>query len=461
MSDACDNHSQFVADLQTFVRFPSVSGQTQYANALGDCARWLSGHLREIGLEQVETIPTPRNPIVYGRWRSAHLQPTVLIYGHYDVQPAEPIAEWRSPPFGALVHGDYLYGRGSADDKGQIFVHLKAIETYLRSVGRLPINVKCIIEGEEEIGSPNPGTFIERNKAALAADVVVISDTLMAGLGRPAVTYALRGALSAEIQVEGAAADLHSGNYGGAVCNPMEALAGMIGHLHDASGRVAIPGFYDQVRTCSPGEREFMARNGPSDAQLLADMRAARGWGEPGFSLYERTTIRPALTLNGIAGGYQGEGPKAVLPAHAVAKLDFRLVPDQEPDQVAKLLKSFVTWITPPTVRSRVRIRASAKPIVVSRNHPAVRAAARAYVAGFGVNPIFRRLGGTIPVVRMLADTLNIPVVMMGFAAPQSQIHAPNERLYLSDFFKGIATSMHFLAEVGAMSVVRDFGTTA
>jgi acetylornithine deacetylase/succinyl-diaminopimelate desuccinylase-like protein len=450
MSYACDNWDQFVADLQTFVRFPSVSAQPQYANSLGDCARWLSGHLRDIGLEQVETIPIPRSPIVYGGWCRAHLQPTVLLYGHYDVQPAEPIAEWWSPPFGALVHGDYLYGRGSADDKGQIFVHLKAIETYLRTVGRLPVNVKCIIEGEEEIGSPNLGTFIERNRAALAADVVVISDTLMAGQSRPAVTYSLRGALSAEIQVEGTAADLHSGNYGGAVCNPMEALAGMIGHLHDASGRVAIPGFYDQVRTCGAAEREFMARNGPSDAQLLADMRAARGWGEPGFSLYERTTIRPALTVNGIAGGYQGEGPKAVLPACAVAKLDFRLVPDQDPDQVATLLKSFIARITPPTVRSRVRIGASVKPVGVSRNHPTVRTAAQAYVSGFGVNPVLRRLGGTIPVVRMLVDTFNIPVVMMGFAAPQSQIHAPNERLYLPDFFKGIATSMHFLAEVDA-----------
>jgi acetylornithine deacetylase/succinyl-diaminopimelate desuccinylase-like protein len=406
--------------------------------------------MRQIGLERVAVDPMPGHPIVSGHWGHASGQPTVLIYGHYDVQPAEPVEAWRSPPFDPIVCGNYLYGRGSADDKGQLFVHLKAIEAYLASVGRLPVNVRCVFEGEEEIGSPNLHSFLDCRRQALAAEVAVVSDMLMAGSGRPAVTYATRGMLSAEIEVEGARHDLHSGNFGGAVHNPMEALCGMIDRLHEPTGRIAIPGFYDDVRPCSPDERKFMAQNGPSNTELLRDMEARFGWGEPGFSLYERTTIRPALTVNGIAGGYEGAGPKSVLPARAAAKLDLRLVPDQEPDKIARLVQNYFAQITPPTVQSRLLIGASAEPVVVNRNHPVLGATARAYIAGFGVKPVFRRLGGTIPIVHILADALNIPVAMMGFATPRSRIHAADERLYLPDFFKGIDTSIHFLAELGA-----------
>jgi acetylornithine deacetylase/succinyl-diaminopimelate desuccinylase-like protein len=441
--------SRFVAQLKDFIRFASISAQPWHSDDMRLCASWLAEHMRHIGLERVTVAPTRGHPIVSGCWGHAPGQPTVLIYGHYDVQHAEPLSDWRSPPFAPVVRGDYLYGRGSADDKGQLFVHLKAIEAYLAMVGRLPVNVTCLFEGEEEIGSPNLRSFIERRRHSLAAEMAIISDMLMAGPGLPAVTYAMRGMLSASIEVEGAGVDLHSGNYGGAVHNPMEAICGIIDRLHDSEGRIVIPGFYDDVRPCSPDERTFMAQNGPSDAELLRDVEARHGWGEPGFSLYERTTIRPALTVNGIAGGDERQGPKTVLPARAVAKLDVRLVPDQEPGEIAGLLKKFIAQITPATVQSRLLIGASAEPVVVNRNHPAVCAAARAYAAGFGVKPVFRRLGGTVPIVHTLMDTLNVSVAMMGFATPHSRIHAPNERLYLPDFFKGIDTSIHFLAELG------------
>jgi acetylornithine deacetylase/succinyl-diaminopimelate desuccinylase-like protein len=440
-----------VAQLQDFIRFASVSADPRYSRDVSLCAHWLAQHMRQIGLERVAVDPTPGHPIVSGHWVHAREQPTVLIYGHYDVQPAETAEGWRSPPFEPVVRGSYLYGRGSADDKGQLFIHLKAIEAYLTSLGRLPVNVKCLFEGEEEIGSPNLLSFIDLRRQALAAEAAVVSDMLMAGAGRPAVTYAMRGMLSAEIAVEGTRHDLHSGNFGGAVHNPMEALCGMIDRLHDSKGYIAVPGFYDDVRPCSRGERRFMAHHGPSDTELLRDIQARRGWGEPGFSLYERITTRPALTLNGMAGGRQREGTKTVLPARAIAKLDVRLVPDQEPDEIARLLKNFIAQITPPTVQSRLLIGPSAKPVVVDRNHPVVGAMARAYTAGFGVKPVFRRLGGTIPIVHTLVDRLGIPVAMMGFAAPHSRIHAPDERLYLPDFFNGISTSIRFLAELGAI----------
>ena len=440
-----------LTELKEFIRFASIGSQPNHSRDTTRCALWLAEHMRQIGLERVAVNPMPGHPIVSGHWMHASGQPTVLIYGHYDVQPADPAEGWGSPPFEPVVRGNYLYGRGSADDKGQLFVHLKAIEAYLRSVGRLPVNVKCLFEGEEEIGSPNLRLFIEPRHQALAAEVAVVSDMLMAGAGRPAVTYAMRGMLSAEIEVEGARHDLHSGNFGGAIHNPLEAISGMIDRLHDTKGRIAIPGFYDDVRPCSPDERRFMAHNGPSETELLRDMQAGRGWGEPGFSLYERIATRPALTVNGIVGGHHREGPKTVLPARAIGKLDLRLVPDQEPDDIARLLKNFIAQITPATVQSRLLIGPSAKPVVVDRNHPVVGAMARAYAVGFGVKPVFRRLGGTIPIVHTLVDTLNIPVAMMGFATPHSRVHAPDERLYLPDFFKGIGTSIRFLEELGAI----------
>jgi acetylornithine deacetylase/succinyl-diaminopimelate desuccinylase-like protein len=443
------HRQRFVAELKDFVRFPSVSAQPKHDGDLRKCATWLANHLRRVGLERVAIMPTPRHPLVYAEWRHAPERPTVLIYGHYDVQPADPLHEWRSPPFEPVVHGSNLYGRGACDDKGQMFAHVKALEAYLRTNRVLPVNVKCLFEGEEEIGSPNLTPFLSQHKSALAADVAVMSDMPMIAPDRPAITYAMRGALSLELEICGPKRDLHSGIFGGAIHNPLQALCEIIARLHDVNGRVAIPGFYDHVRRWSEQEREYMACTGPSDAQILRDAQVGQGWGERGYTLYERTTIRPALTLNGIIGGYQGPGSKAVIPASAVAKLSFRLVPNQDPTEIDRLFRAHIARLTPPTVRSSVRTNFMAKPALVNRRHPAMRAAQVAYRKGFGATPVFLRSGGTIPIVNTLQAMLGLPTVLMGFALPDDRMHAPNEKFHLPNFYHGIATSIWFLAEIG------------
>jgi acetylornithine deacetylase/succinyl-diaminopimelate desuccinylase-like protein len=388
----------------------------------------------------------PGNPIVYASWRRAKDRPTLLIYGHYDVVPAEPLREWRTPPFTPTLKAGDLHARGAADDKGQLFSHIKALESWLRSESSLPVNVKCLFEGEEEIGSPHLTSFIARNRRALRADAAIISDTRMLGPDRPAISYAQRGGLRAELKITGPPHDLHSGNFGGAVLNPVQALCAIIAGLHDQHGRVAIPGFYDDVRDWSETERAFMSRNGPGDEDLLQDAQIEVGWGEPGFTLYERTTIRPALTLNGIAGGHQGRGSKSIIPASALAKLSFRLVPHQNPRKIAQLFCDHIARITPAGVHSSVRTSSPVEPALVNRNHPAVKAAAFAYRKGFGAAPVLIRSGGSIPVVNTFQKVLGCPVVLMGFGLPDDQIHAPNEKFHLPNFFKGIATSIWYLA---------------
>jgi acetylornithine deacetylase/succinyl-diaminopimelate desuccinylase-like protein len=325
------NRARFVAELKEFVSFPSVSGRPENAGDVIKCAEWLANHLLRIGMQRVRITPTRGHPLVYAEWLHAPGRPTVIIYGHYDVQPADPLDQWHSPPFAPAVRENNLYGRGSSDDKGQMFAHLKALESCLRTVGRLPVNVKCLFEGEEEIGSPNFGEFLAGHTTALAADVVIVSDTQMPTPDRPAITYGMRGALSLELEVTGPDADLHDGLFGGMIGNPLKGLCDMVAALHTRAGRIAIPGFYDRVSEIRPEERGFMASNGPTDAQLLKSARTVKSWGERGFTLYERTTIRPSLTVSGIAGGYQGAGPKSVIPARASAKLNFRLVPHQNP----------------------------------------------------------------------------------------------------------------------------------
>jgi acetylornithine deacetylase/succinyl-diaminopimelate desuccinylase-like protein len=444
------SRSRFVAELKDFIRFPSVSAPPEHAGDVKNCATWLANHLRRVGMEQVRVIPTRGHPIVYAAWRHAPGRPTMLIYGHYDVQPPDPLHDWQSPPFEPMVRGHDLYGRGASDDKGQLFVHVKALESYLRTSGKLPVNITCLFEGEEEIGSPNLPTFLAQSRDALTADVAVLSDMRILAPDRPAITYALRGALSLELEVQGPKHDLHSGTFGGVVHNPLEALCEIIARLHDADGRVTIPGFYDRVRQWSEAERAYMGRVGPSDAQILQDAQVETGWGERGYTFYERTTVRPALTLNGMVGGYQGSGPKAVIPNHAVAKLSFRLVPDQDPHDIARFFRQYITRIAPPTVRSTMRLIFAAKPALVDRRHPAMRAAAVAYRRGFGAKPVFVRSGGTIPVVNFFQETLGIPTVLLGFALPDDRMHAPNEKFHLPNFYRGIATAISFLDEVAA-----------
>jgi acetylornithine deacetylase/succinyl-diaminopimelate desuccinylase-like protein len=440
------HRATFVSELKEFLRFRTVSSEPEYAKDLKKCAHWLANHLQHIGLERVKVIPTKGHPIVYAAWQRTPARPTVLIYGHYDVLPGEPVREWRTPPFNPTILDGNLHGRGASDDKGQLFSHIKAIESYLKTQHALPVNVKCIFEGEEEIGSPHLTSFIARNKRALRADAAVISDTRMLAPDRPAISYAQRGGLRAELEVKGPPHELHSGNFGGAVHNPLQALCEMIARLHDAHGRVAIPGFYDDVRHWGERERVLMARTGPSDEQILQDAKVERGWGESGFSLYERTTIRPALTLNGMAGGHHGPGAKSIIPAGALAKLSFRLVPNQDPKKIAKLFRDHIERITPPAVRSSVRTFSAIKPALVDRNHAAVRAAAFAYKKGFGALPVFLRSGGSIPVVTTFQEILGIPAVLMGFGLPDDHIHGPNEKFHLPNFYNAIATSIWYLA---------------
>ncbi len=308
--------------------------------------------------------------------------------------------------------------------------------------------MKCLFEGEEEIGSPNLKPFIARHQRALACDTVVMSDTRMLGPDRPAITYALRGALSLELEVAGAPSDLHSGNYGGALHNPLQALCEIIGKLQSADGRILVPGFYGRVRPWHRQEREYMARVGPRNQEILQHAGTQRGWGELGYTLYERTTIRPALNVTGITGGHQGAGGKSIVPARAVAKIDIRLVPDQDPQEIERLFRAHFCRLTPFTVRSQARSFFRTKPALVDRKHPALRAAFDAYRRGFGSSPVFVRSGGSIPVVNEFQELLGAPTVLMGFALPDDRIHAPNEKFHLPNFFKGIETCIYFLREV-------------
>jgi len=443
------HRARFVKELADFVRFPSVSTQVEHTGDVRRCALWLVRHLQKIGLKNVRLIRTAGHPVVYADWLQDRRQPTILIYGHYDVQPAEPLEEWTSQPFHPTLRDNALYGRGASDDKGQMMAHLKAVEAYLKTRGALPVNVKCVFEGEEEIGSASLISLIEKRREEFSADAVVLSDMRLLAPNRPAITYSLRGALSLELEVRGQKTDLHSGNFGGAVHNPLQALCEMIARLHDAGGRIAIPGFYERVRNLSAAERGDMARAGLSDTQILKDAGAEIGWGEKDYTLYERTTARPALIINGITGGYQGAGVKAVIPSHAAAKINFRLVPFQDPLEIAGLFRRFVKRIAPPALQVETRTLVTAKPVLVSRRHPAMRAAADAYRKGFGRKPVFLRTGGTIPAVSVFQDQLAAPTVMMGFALPDDAIHAPNEKFRLANFFRGIETCIHFMAEVG------------
>jgi acetylornithine deacetylase/succinyl-diaminopimelate desuccinylase-like protein len=449
---ARQNHSRFLAELKHFVRFPSVSSQPEHAHDLKQCAAWLAAHLRSLGLESVKVLAAGGPPVVYAAWQRSPGRPTVLIYGHYDVLPPDPLSDWHSPPFDPVVRGEDLFGRGACDDKGQLFTHIKALESYLMTDRALPVNVQCLFEGEEEMDSPHFASFVAKHKRALGAHLAVLSDTRMLAPDRPAIGYAQRGNLRLEVEVQGPPHDLHSGNFGGAIHNPLQALCEMLARLHDSRGRIAIPGIYDPVRVWSPKERRYMARTGPSNSAILKNAHVSKGWGEPGYTLYERTTLRPALTLNGITGGYQGAGGKAIIPSRALAKLSMRLVPDQEPAHIARLFREHIARITPPSVRSRVHVISGARPALLDRHHPYMRAASFAYRKGFGHAPVFVRSGGTIPVVSTFQKMLGIPTVLMGFGLPGDQIHAPNEKFHLPNFYNGIATSIWFLAAIAAQS---------
>jgi acetylornithine deacetylase/succinyl-diaminopimelate desuccinylase-like protein len=447
------NAGHYVTDLERLVSFASVSSVPPLAEVVRDCAGWLARRLRRAGLDDVEVVQTRGQPIVRAGWHGASGRPTLLVYAHYDVQPPEPLEAWRTPPFRPTIRDGFLYGRGASDDKGPLLAHVAALEAYLRGAGALPVNVECIFEGEEEIGSPHLAEFLRSRGKALRADVALVSDTRMRAPNRPSITYALRGALTVELEVPGPPRELHSGQFGGAIRNPIQELCEIVAGLSDRDGRIMIPGFYDRVRAWSATERDYMRRAGPTDAEILRDAGVAQGTAEPGYTLYEQTTIRPAMTISGIAGGYAGRGVKGAIPARGVAKLGFRLVPDQDPREIEALLRRHAARGAPDV---RLQVLSRARPVFVDLRRPALRAAAAACRRTFGTTPAFLRSGGTIPIVSMLDELFGVPTVMLGFALADDGMHAPNERFLLHNLVRGIQTSIRFLDELArARRVVR------
>lgn len=442
MSNASDRPP---AELLQFLRFPSVSNQPRHAADARACAGWLASHLRRIGLPVVRVVRTPRHPIVYAEWCRAAGRPTVLIYGHYDVVPPDPVGEWRSPPFEPTIRDGHLYARGASDDKGQLFAHLVAIETELRRTGRLPMNVKVLIEGEEEIGSPHLHPFVRRHRRRLAADAVVISDTQMKGPDRPALITGLRGGLALEITVHGPPRELHAGQFGGVVHNPIQVLADLVSRFHDRTGRVAVPGFYDAVRELPPSQRQRLRQGGRTAADILRAAGVRAGWGEPGFTAHERSTIRPAVTFNGIVGGWTGPGNQSIIPARATVKVGIRLVPNQTPEVIEEQVRRFVAAHTPWTVRVTVRRLSASQPVMLDTSHSSFAVVSEAVRIGFGRRPVFLRSGGSIPVVHTLLSELGVPPVLIGFGLPTDGAHGPNERLALDRFRRAVNTSRAFL----------------
>ncbi len=437
------NTDRYLKELGALLAIPSVSTDAERVQDIGRCAEWLADHMRWIGVQNVQIMPTQGHPVVYGDWLAAPGAPTVLVYGHYDVQPAEPLDKWTSPPFEATVREDNLYARGASDDKGQTFIHLKAVEAFLKTKGALPVNVKFLIEGEEEIGSEHLEEFVREHADMLKADLVVISDSSMFAKGVPSICYGLRGLAYMQIELVGPNRDLHSGSYGGSVLNPIQALSEMIAKLHDTKGRVTIPGFYDDVRKLSAKERAAYKKLPWSDRKYARDLGVGALYGEQGFTTLERLWARPTLECNGIWGGFTGEGAKTVLPSRASAKISMRLVPDQSSAKAARLFERHIKKIAPKGVQLSIRSLHGGEPAITPIESAGVRAAIEALERGFGKKPLYQREGGSIPIVVQFKKILKIDTVLLGFGLPDENAHGPDEFLHLPNFFGGIRTVAH------------------
>ncbi|WKA54158.1 dipeptidase [Planococcus shixiaomingii] len=442
-----DHREDHLEELKTFLRIPSISSLSEHKTDVRNAAEWLKEAMEKAGLENVKVDETAGHPVVYADWLHAEGKPTVLVYGHYDVQPVDPLHLWETAPFDPQVRDNKLYARGASDDKGQTFMHVKAVEALLQLNGELPVNMKFIIEGEEEIGSPNLPVYVQENQELLKADLIVISDTGMQGPGRPAVCYGLRGLAGIQIDLKGPKGDLHSGLYGGAVQNPLHAISQILASFHDKDGAVTVDGFYDNLVPVSDEERaEFAAL--PFD---LEEEKKALGitedFGEKGYSFIERTWIRPTLEINGITGGFSGEGIKTVLPAEASAKITCRLVPGQDPDDIVAKLKAHVESHKPAGVTVEVSEFDKGKPFLTPYDHPAIQAAGRSYEKVYNVPTAFTRMGGSIPIVAAFDDILGLPVVLMGFGLSSENFHAPNEHFHLENFDQGLRVISDYLFE--------------
>jgi len=445
------NKDRALAELKEFISIPSVSSQSEHAKDMRRCTDWISAHLTAIGLEHVQVMETAGHPIVYADWLGAPGTPTVLLYGHYDVQPVDPVDLWTSAPFEATIREGNLYGRGSTDDKGQVFAHFKAFEAYLKNNGKLPLNVKVLVEGEEEIGSEHLDTFVKEHKELLKADLVLISDSDMFARGVPSVCYGLRGLAYMEIEVTGPNGDLHSGSFGGSLHNPIQALAEIIASLHDKNGKITIPGFYKGVLPLSKTERSSFRKLPWKDRKYAASLGLKELYGEKGFTTLERLWARPTLECNGIWGGYTGQGAKTVLPSKAYAKVSMRLVPNQTSASIARLFEKHIKKIAPKTVSVKVRALHGGEPALTPIESPGVRAAVVALEKGFGKKPLYQREGGSIPIVVQFKEILGIDTVLLGFGLAEGNAHAPNEFIVVENFFGGIKTTLHFYNELPAI----------
>ena len=433
------NRQRFLDELFELLRFPSVSADPKYKSDMLKTADYVAGKLKEAGADQVEVCQTAGYPIVYGEKFVDASRPTILVYGHYDVQPPDPLELWKTPPFEPTIRDGKIYARGACDDKGQVYMHVKAFELMMKT-NSLPCNVKFMIEGEEEVGSNNLGIFVKENKDRLQADVVLISDTSMISLEHPSLETGLRGLSYLEVEVTGPNRDLHSGVYGGAVANPATILAKLIASLHDENNHIQIPGFYDDVSALSQSERDELNKAPYNEQEYKDDLGVEELWGEKGYTTIERTGTRPTLEVNGIWGGYIGEGAKTVLPSKANAKISMRLVPNQQSDKITKLFTDYFISIAPKNVKVKVTPHHGGEPVVTPTDSVAYKAAQKAIAESFGKDPIPTRGGGSIPIVALFEKELGIKTVLMGFGLDSDNLHSPNEKYDIANFYKGIET---------------------
>jgi acetylornithine deacetylase/succinyl-diaminopimelate desuccinylase-like protein len=445
------NRDRYLEELKALLAIPSISALPEHAADVKRCADWCAGEMRGIGLQNVRLIETPGYPVVYGDWLGAPDAPTILFYGHYDVQPVDPLDLWQTPPFEATVRDGEIYARGSADDKGQVFMHFKAVEAHLKQNGRLPLNIKFILEGEEEVGSVHLDDFVRSHKSELRADVVVISDSPMFARGIPSICYGLRGLVYFQIDLRGSGTDLHSGSFGGAVANPAFVLAQTLAQMKDRGGRIRIPGFYDDVVELKEEERQAWAALPFNEKQYRKAFGIPKLLGESGYTTLERTWARPTFEVNGLLSGFTGEGAKTVLPAVAMAKVSMRLVPNQDPNKIAEQFDAYVKKVTPKTVALTVTRMHGGKPWMTSFDNPYVQAAARAIERGFGQKPVLTREGGSIPVVSTFQEELGLPSVLFGVGLPDENAHAPNEKLDVANFQGGIISSAILYDEIASI----------
>ncbi len=431
-------------ELLELLKIPSISSSSKHQADMEQAAKYLADNLKAAGLS-AEIMETNGHPIVYGEYNLHPDATTVLVYGHYDVQPPDPLELWDSPPFEPVVKDGVIIARGASDDKGQVFVHIKGAEALLATTGKLPVNLKFLIEGEEEIGSPSLSAFIKKNRKLLAADIVVISDGAMLAPETPTITYGLKGLAYIEVQVRSAAMDLHSGAFGGGVPNSINGLASMIAKLHDEQGRVAVPGFYDDVMEISTAEREAFTRVSFDEKDFATEIGVSATPGEAGYSLLERLWARPTLDVNGIGGGFQGEGAKTVIAAKAMAKISCRLVPNQDPDDISEKLGRYLKEIAPAGLEVTVKDLHGGQPAITPLESPAVQAAAKALRTVYGKEVIFARTGGTIPVVSDFQRLLDADVVLIGLGLETDRIHSPNEKFDLINYYRGVRVSAELL----------------